>query len=150
VNILIVSGPNLNLLGLREPDIYGSVTLEQIHQRLQQEAELLGCTITCFQSNHEGALIDFLQENRTTAAGAILNPGGLTHTSVSLHDAIKALPFPVLEVHLTNIHTREEWRRTSVTAPAALGQVTGLGWLSYVAAFWGIVAKLRNEQPGSL
>ena len=85
-----------------------------------------------------------------TAAGAILNPGGLTHTSVSLHDAIKALPFPVLEVHLTNIHAREEWRRTSVTAPAALGQVTGLGWLSYVAAFWGIVAKLRNEQPGSL
>ena len=150
MNILIVSGPNLNLLGLREPDIYGSVTLEQIHQRLQQEAELLGCTITCFQSNHEGALIDFLQENRMTAAGAILNPGGLPHTSVSLHDAIKALPFPVLEVHLTNIHTREEWRRTSVTAPAALGQVTGLGWLSYVAAFWGIVAKLRNEQPGSL
>jgi 3-dehydroquinate dehydratase-2 len=150
LNILIASGPNLNLLGYREPDIYGSSTLEQIHQRLQKEAELLGCTITCFQSNHEGALIDFLHEHRATAAGAILNPGGLAHTSISLHDAIKAVPFPVVEVHLSNTQAREEWRRESVTAPATIGQVVGLGWLSYMVAFWGIVAHLRNEKPDSV
>jgi 3-dehydroquinate dehydratase-2 len=140
----------LNLLGLREPEIYGSATLEQIHHRLQHEAELLGCTIICFQSNHEGALIDFLQENRTNAAGAIFNPGGLTHSSVSLHDAVKGLPFPVIEVHLSNIHAREEWRRNSIISPAAKGQVVGLGWISYLTAFWGLVALLRNETPESV
>ena len=149
-NILVLSGPNLNLLGTREPQIYGSATLDQIHERLQREAELLGCTVLCFQSNHEGALIDFLQEHRGSAAGALLNPGGLTHDSVSLHDAIKAMPFPVVEVHLSNIQAREEWRRHSVTAPAAFGQVTGLGWISYVTALWGLLAYLRNEQPTSL
>ncbi len=150
LNILIASGPNLNLLGFREPDIYGSATLEQIHHRLQQEAELLGCTITCFQSNHEGALIDFLHENRATAAGALLNPGGLAHTSVSLHDAIKSVPYPVVEVHMSNVHAREEYRHHLVTAPATLGQVVGFGWLSYLAAFWGLVAHLRNEKPDSV
>ena len=150
LNILIASGPNLNLLGYREPDIYGSATLDQIHHRLQQEAELLGCTITCFQSNHEGALIDFLHENRLTATGAIVNPGALAHTSRSLHDAIKSVPYPVVEVHLTNIHAREEWRSHSVTAPATLAQVVGLGWLSYLTAFWGLVAHLRNEKPESV
>jgi 3-dehydroquinate dehydratase II len=150
VNILVVSGPNLNLLGLREPEIYGSATLEQIYHRLQHEAELLGCTIICFQSNHEGALIDFLQENRTNAAGAIFNPGGLTHSSVSLHDAVKGLPFPVIEVHLSNIHAREEWRRNSIVSPAVKGQVVGLGWISYLTAFWGLVALLRNETPESV
>jgi 3-dehydroquinate dehydratase-2 len=147
VNILILSGPNLNLLGLREPQVYGSVTLEQIHHRLQQEAEVLGCTITCFQSNHEGALIDFLHEYRMSAAGAVLNPGGLTHSSVSLHDAIRAVPFPVIEVHLSNIHAREEWRRHSIVAPAVRGQVVGLGWLSYLAAFRALVALIREEEP---
>ena len=118
MNILVISGPNLNLLGLREPGIYGAVTLEQIHTRLQQEeADALGCTITCFQSNHEGALIDFMHEYRTTAAGALLNAGGLTHSSVSLHDAIKSVPYPVVEVHLSNIQAREEWRRHSASLP---------------------------------
>jgi 3-dehydroquinate dehydratase-2 len=137
----------LNLLGLREPDIYGSVTLEQIHQRLHQEADVLGCTLTCFQSNHEGALIDFLQEHRSSASGALLNPGGLTHHSVSLHDTIKAMPYPVVEIHLSNIHAREEWRRHSAIAPAARGQVAGFGWLSYVMGLNGLVGLLRNEAP---
>jgi 3-dehydroquinate dehydratase-2 len=147
VHILVVSGPNLNMLGRREPHIYGSVTLEQIHERLRREADLLECTLTCFQSNHEGAIIDFLQQHFEDAHGALLNPGGLTHSSVSLHDAVKSLPFPVLEVHLSNIHAREEWRSKSVTAAAARGQVLGLGWLSYLTALRGLVGVLRDEQP---
>ncbi|MDB5075187.1 MAG: 3-dehydroquinate dehydratase [Chloroflexi bacterium] len=149
VNILVASGPNLNLLGLREPSIYGTATLEQIHQRLHEEADVLGCTVTCFQSNHEGALIDFLQENRTSAAGALLNPGGLTHSSVSLHDTVKSMPFPVIEVHLSNIYAREEWRRHSVISPATRAQVVGFGWVSYLTALRGLVALLRNEEPVS-
>jgi 3-dehydroquinate dehydratase II len=147
VNILVISGPNLNLLGLREPEIYGAVTLEQIHDRLRVEADAMGCTIDCFQSNHEGALIDFLHLHRQTAAGALLNPGGLTHSSVSLHDAVKSMPFPVVEVHVSNIHAREEWRRHSILSPATRGQVVGLGWLGYLVAFHGLVGILRGEQP---
>jgi 3-dehydroquinate dehydratase-2 len=147
LHLLVVSGPNLNMLGRREPEIYGAITLDQIHARLKQEAEVLGCTITCLQSNHEGAIIDALQEHFETANGALINPGGLTHTSVSLHDAIKSLPYPVIEVHLSNIHAREEWRRRSLTAPATRGQVVGLGWLSYVVALRGLVGLLRGEAP---
>src|ERR1035437_10017261 len=99
MRILVMSGPNLNLLGTREPGIYGSTTLEQIHARLAREAKALECTVECMQSNHEGVLIDVLQTHRDVVAGAILNAGGLTHTSVSLPDTIKAMPFPVIEVH---------------------------------------------------
>jgi 3-dehydroquinate dehydratase-2 len=147
MRILVLSGPNLNLLGSREPTIYGRATLEHIHARLKTEAEQLKVTVECLQSNHEGVLIDALQAHRGDGAGAILNAGGLTHTSVSLHDTIKAMPFPVIEVHLSNIHAREPWRSHSVLAPAALAQVAGLGWYSYVAALYGLVSHLRGEQP---
>jgi 3-dehydroquinate dehydratase II len=147
MRILVLSGPNLNLLGTREPSLYGTATLEHIHTRLQREAEQLKITVECLQSNHEGALIDALQDHRHDGAGAIINAGGLTHTSVSLHDAIKAMPFPVIEVHLSNIHAREAWRSHSMLAPAVLAQVAGLGWYSYVAALHGLVSHLRGEQP---
>lgn len=136
MHILVISGPNLNLLGRREPAVYGLVTLEQIHARLKAEAEGLGCTLECFQSNHEGALIDSLQAHMDSADGALLNPGGLTHTSVSLHDAVKSMPFPVIEVHLSHLHQREEWR-----------QVMGFGWLGYLVALRGLVGILRQDTP---
>ncbi len=148
MHIVVLSGPNLNLLGTREPDVYGAVTLAQIHDRLTREAKAVDCTIECMQSNHEGVLIDLLQAQRETAAGALLNAGGLTHTSVSLHDTIKAMPYPIIEVHLSNIHAREPWRNHSVIAAAVRAQVAGLGWYSYVAALHGLLALLRNEQPG--
>ena len=147
MHILVISGPNLNLLGRREPAVYGRVTLEQIHIRLHEEAEHLGCTLESFQSNHEGALIDFLQHHMDSADGALLNPGGLTHTSVSLHDAVKAMPFPVIEVHLSHLHQREEWRQRSVVAAAARAQVMGFGWLGYLVALRGLVGIVRQDTP---
>src|SRR5947209_14410168 len=123
LRILVISGPNLNLLGRREPGVYGAVTLQDIHARLERRAQELHCAVEPFQSNHEGALIDFLHAHIDDAGGAILNPGGLTHTSVALHDAVKAMPFPVIEVHLSNVHAREEFRRHSLIAPAARGQL---------------------------
>ncbi len=149
MHILVLSGPNLNLLGTREPSLYGTATLEQIHLRLQSEAERLKISVECVQSNHEGTLIDALQAHRQDGSGAIINAGGLTHTSVSLHDTIKAMPFPVIEVHLSNIHAREPWRSHSMLAPAVLAQVAGLGWYSYVAALHGLISHLRGEQPVS-
>jgi 3-dehydroquinate dehydratase-2 len=147
MRILVLSGPNLNLLGTREPAVYGTATLEHIHARLHREAAHLQVTLECMQSNHEGVLIDALQAHRDGGAGAIINAGGLTHTSVSLHDTIKAMPFPVIEVHLSNIHARESWRSHSQLAPAVLAQVAGLGWYSYVAALHGLMSHLRGEQP---
>jgi len=147
MHILVISGPNLNLLGRREPAVYGLVTLEQIHARLKAEAEGLGCTLECFQSNHEGALIDLLHAHMDSADGALLNPGGLTHTSVSLHDAVKSMPFPVIEVHLSHLHHREEWRQRSVIAAATRAQVMGFGWLGYLVALRGLVGILRQDTP---
>lgn len=147
MRILVLSGPNLNLLGTREPEIYGRATLGHIHARLEREAAAIGCEVECLQSNHEGILIDALQERRQSVAGALVNAGGLTHSSVSLHDTIKAMPFPVIEVHLSNIHAREPWRSHSLLAPAVRAQIAGLGWYSYVAALHGLVAILRDEQP---
>lgn len=147
MRILVMSGPNLNLLGRREPGVYGAVTLQAIHARLEQRARELGCAVVPFQSNHEGALIDFLHAHIDDAHGAILNPGGYTHTSVALHDAVKAMPFPVIEVHLSNVHAREEFRHRSLIAPAARGQIVGLGWYGYLVALEALVALARDEQP---
>jgi 3-dehydroquinate dehydratase-2 len=149
MQIIVLSGPNLNLLGRREPHIYGKVTLDQIHAHLRRVAAEQDCDLECFQSNHEGALIDFLQAHMDTASGALLNPGGLTQHGVSLHDAIKAMPYPVVEVHLSNIHAREEWRSHSIISSAARAQVAGLGWYSYVAALHGLLAVLRGEEPSA-
>ncbi|MDE3077405.1 MAG: 3-dehydroquinate dehydratase, partial [Chloroflexota bacterium] len=116
MNLLVINGPNLNMLGVREPEIYGRLSLDDIRAKLEAVARELGdVELTFFQSNHEGAIIDAIHEARgAKPAGAIINPGGLTHTSVSLHDAIKSVDYPFIEVHLSNLHQREEWRKQSV------------------------------------
>ena len=145
MKILVLHGPNLNLFGRREPHIYGTMTLSQINERLQALALELEVALETFQSNHEGALVDLLHKNIDAAAGAILNPAGLTQHGVSLHDAIKAMPFPVIEVHLSNIAAREEWRRHSIISPAAQGTVQGLGWRSYAMALRALVEMAREK-----
>jgi 3-dehydroquinate dehydratase II len=143
MNILVLHGPNLNLFGRREPHIYGSTTLAQINDSLQALAAELGVSLEILQSNHEGVLIDKLHERIDTAQGALLNPAGLTQHGVPLHDAIKAMPFPVIEVHLSNIAAREPWRAHSIISPAVRGTVQGLGWRSYTCALRGLVDLLR-------
>jgi 3-dehydroquinate dehydratase-2 len=132
MKILVLHGPNLNLFGRREPHIYGTTTLAEINQRLAALAGELGVELDTVQSNHEGALIDFLHENIDTAQGALVNPAGLTQHGVPLHDAIKAMPFPTLEVHMSNIAARETWRAHSIISPAVRGTVQGLGPHSYL------------------
>jgi 3-dehydroquinate dehydratase-2 len=130
-NILVLHGPNLNLLGLREPEVYGRTTLADIDQSLEQMAQQRGATLRVLQSNHEGALIDAIHEARTWANGILINPGGYTHTSVALRDAISAVALPCVEVHLSNIYKREAFRHHSFISPVALGTVAGFGWRSY-------------------
>ena len=133
--IYVLNGPNLNLLGLREPDIYGSETLDDIGERLEARAKGLGVGIDMRQSNHEGHLIDWLHEaNAKGAKAVLLNAGGFTHTSVALHDAVKSIATPVIEVHLSNPHAREDFRHTSFVGRAARGTIAGFGALSYVLA----------------
>jgi 3-dehydroquinate dehydratase II len=135
--ILLVNGPNLNLLGEREPAVYGRTTLREIEDMVRHAAAGWKVEVVAFQSNHEGELVDFLHEHRKRARGIIINPGALTHTSYALHDAIKAVDLPAIEVHLSNVHAREEFRRTSVVAPACRGQISGLGPRGYLlAAEW--------------
>lgn len=129
--ILILHGPNLNLLGAREPDTYGSVTMEEIDQRMRLLASDLGLQARCSQSNSEGTLIDTLQDARSWASGVVFNPGGYTHTSVALRDAVAAIGLPVVEVHLTNTQAREDFRSRSIIAPVCLGSIAGFGWRSY-------------------
>jgi 3-dehydroquinate dehydratase-2 len=139
MKILVLNGPNLNLLGRREPHIYGSMTLADLTKKLKQLAKELRVELVFFQSNHEGELVDMLHKHIDSAAGALLNPAGLTQFGVSLHDAIKTVPFPVIEVHISNRHAREHWRGHSIISPAAKGTVEGLGWRSYTAALRALV-----------
>ena len=146
MKILVLNGPNLNLLGRREPHIYGSMTLADVQKKLEQLAKELKVELVFFQSNHEGELVDVLHKHMDSAAGAILNPGGLTQFGVSLHDAMKAMSFPVIEVHMSNRHAREQWRGHSIISPAAKGTVEGLGWRSYSAALRALVEMLNEEK----
>ncbi|HVL36328.1 MAG TPA: type II 3-dehydroquinate dehydratase [Burkholderiales bacterium] len=146
MRILVLHGPNLNLFGRREPHIYGTMTLGEINERLQALARELGVQLEIFQSNHEGALIDLMHQRIDQAAGALLNPAGLTQYGVSLHDCIKAMPFPVIEVHMSNRHAREPWRGHSIISPAARGTVEGLGWRSYTAALRALVEIVAEKQ----
>lgn len=132
--ILLVHGPNLNLLGVRKPEIYGTTTMADIEADVRAVCTARGVSLECFQSNHEGAILDFLHGHRLTAAGAVLNAGAYTHTSVALRDAIEAVELPVVEVHISNTHAREGFRHTSLIAGVCLGQVTGLGRAGYTAA----------------
>ncbi len=129
--ILLVNGPNLNLLGEREPEIYGSDTLDDVERAVRETCAGYGLEVKAFQSNSEGAILDFLQEHRREAQGVILNPGALTHTSRALPDCLRALPCPTIEVHISNIHAREAWRHQSFVSEAAAGQVVGLGVAGY-------------------
>jgi 3-dehydroquinate dehydratase II len=145
MRILVLHGPNLNLFGRREPHIYGTTTLAEINDKLQGLARELKTELVVLQSNHEGALVDLFHKHMDDADGAIINPGALTQHGVSLHDCIKAMPFPVIEVHMSNLHAREEWRRHSIISSAVKGTVQGFGWRSYLAAL-RLAAELAQEK----
>jgi len=147
MKFLVVNGPNVNLLGYREPHIYGSTTLADVQKHLESVGrELGGVEVEFFHSNHEGEIIDRLQAERGKGlSGCILNPGGLTHHSVSLHDAIKSVDFPFVEVHISNIAKREEWRHHSVISSAVVGSVIGLGWRGYEMALRYLVAAGKDS-----
>ncbi len=132
MKILILNGANLNLLGTREPEIYGAMTLDELNTRLIAEGKKMGAEVTCLQSNHEGALIDALHDARKWADGVIFNPGAYTHTSVALRDAVSSIDIPVIEVHLSNVYAREEFRHKSLLSAVCLGKISGFGWRSYL------------------
>ena len=141
MKILVLHGPNLNLLGMREPDLYGSLTLDDINTRLVELGQSLDVEVTCLQSNHEGVLIDALHDARNWADGVVFNPGGYTHTSVALRDAVAAIGIPVVEVHLSNVYAREEFRHNSLLSAVCAGKISGFGWQSYLLGLHALVEK---------
>ncbi|WP_303997524.1 type II 3-dehydroquinate dehydratase [Megamonas hypermegale] len=144
-SILVIHGPNLNLLGTREPEIYGSMTMQDINDDLQKQADEAGVHIDFFQSNHEGEIIDKLHEARGRYDYIILNAGAYTHYSIAIRDALAAIEIPTIEVHISNIHQREEFRHHSVIAPVVVGQICGFGLESYKAALYVAVRKLQEK-----
>jgi len=146
--ILVLNGPNLNLLGERDSFHYGDKTLTEINEKLSAKASELGVELTCFQSNHEGYLIDSIHSERKDCQGIIINPGALTHYSYAIRDALEAVALPVVEVHLSDITTREEWRRESVISPIAWRVIIGKGWMGYVEALEKLVYHLRGGASG--
>ena len=145
ISILVVHGPNLNLLGIREPETYGSTTLAQINQNLQQEAQRLQVGLSCLQSNHEGALVDAIHQAQGKHQGIIINAGAYTHTSVAIRDALAGVDIPTVEVHLSNIYRREEFRHHSYIAAIAIGQISGFGANSYLLGLQALVSHLQSK-----
>jgi len=139
MKVLILHGPNINLTGTRETEIYGSITLEEIDARLVEQGQELGIKVTCQQSNHEGALIDALHEAQKWAVGVVFNPGGYSHTSVALRDAVAAIDIPVIEVHMSNIYAREDFRHHSFISSVCKGNIVGFGWKSYLLGLIAII-----------
>jgi len=144
MKILILHGPNLNLLGTREPEVYGLMTMDDINNKVNELGKELSVEIKCAQSNHEGALIDALHDARTWASGVVFNPGGYTHTSIALRDAISAIQIPVVEVHLSNVYAREDFRHVSMISAVCKGKITGFGWRSYLLGLRALVDGLRD------
>lgn len=142
--ILVLHGPNLNLLGTREPDVYGSLSLDEINTHLVDKGMQLGVGVRTFQSNNEGALIDALHDARSWAAGVVFNPGAYTHTSVALRDAVVGIEIPVIEVHLSNVYAREEFRHKSLLAPVCVGKITGFGWRSYLLGLQALIGFIQK------
>jgi len=148
MKILVINGPNLNMLGKRDRAIYGEKTLPEINSLIKREGRKLKAELVFFQSNSEGTLIDFIQEESGSADGIIINPGALTHYGLSLRDALADSGLPVIEVHISDIHAREKWRAKSVTAPVAKKQISGQGWRGYILALQTLVAALKGEGWG--
>jgi 3-dehydroquinate dehydratase-2 len=148
LKILVLHGPNLNMLGTRETGIYGAVTLDAINGMLHRLADELGTTIDSFQSNSEGELVDAIQQALGVFDGILINPAAYTHTSVAIRDALAAVSLPTVEVHLSNIHTRESFRHASYTAPVAIGQIVGFGADSYLLGLRALVGTLRQSSRG--
>ena len=146
LTILVIHGPNMNLLGRREPAIYGSMTLDQVNAKIEAVAKELNVTLVTIQTNHEGVVVDTLQQHMDDAAGAIVNAAGLSFHSVPIHDAIKAMPFPVIEVHMSNLATRDSIHQDSIITAAVRGTVMGLGWRSYTTALRAVVEIAREGQ----
>lgn len=143
--IALIHGPNINLLGTRETNVYGTLTLEAIERGLR--AAISDHELRSFQSNHEGVLIDFIHDARSWAQGIVINPGALTHYSYALRDAISAVRLPTVEVHLSNVDAREEFRHTSVIAPVCIGQISGFGWRSYLLGIHALLGHLDDQHP---
>jgi 3-dehydroquinate dehydratase II len=146
MKILILHGPNLNLLGTREPEIYGSLTLADINTKLTEMAAEYHVELACKQSNHEGNLVDALHDARLWADGVVFNPGAYTHTSIALRDAIGAIGIPVVEVHLSNVYAREEFRHVSMISAVCKGKVLGFGWRSYTLALRALLEMLSDKE----
>ena len=144
-HVAVIHGPNLNLLGTREPEVYGSTTLDEIDQKLAELADARGATVESFQSNVEGEIVTRIQEVRARAGAIVINPGAYTHTSVAIHDALKAVGLPAVEVHLSNLHKREEFRQRSLVGPACVGTIAGFGARSYYLALDAALDLIKDD-----
>ncbi|WP_099190390.1 type II 3-dehydroquinate dehydratase [Tepidibacter mesophilus] len=145
-NMLILNGPNLNLIGKRETDIYGKDNIQDLYRVILEESKKMNITVEFFQSNHEGEIIDKIQSSVNTYDGIVINPGAYTHYSYAIYDAIKSVDKPFVEVHISNIHKREEFRQKSVTAKACIGQITGFGFYSYILGLYSIINYIGGEK----